>query len=283
MPFDIPTLCHIDIADLIIKQPHGGGYALKAALTALIVGFVLTASSVHAQSTPSLSLEGTGNLGPGPGACASVGCSGQFSAMLSGQLGQAVSQATLQINLQLENQFVCTCGPQALFPCPLIPCKAQTDGLANQVPLPALSANSRATPKSGTKKPNLEAQILVLQQQTQSLQQQVDALKSGGIGFPFSAGCRPATGTGTFSGTQYSVNFTGQICSDNANNLELAGTIEIVQSPLNAGLVTWAAGTLVASGSIHIPAVTSANPIPISGPMVVSIVGAVGEVPGLVP
>jgi hypothetical protein len=63
----------------------------------------------------------------------------------------------------------------------------------------------------------------------------------------------------------------------------LSGPVSIVQSPLSAGLVTWSAGTLVASGSIHIPAPLTGNPIPISGPMVVSIVGAVGEIPGLVP
>jgi hypothetical protein len=38
-------------------------------VAALLVGFILMASSVHAQSTPSLNLEGTGDLGPGPGAC----------------------------------------------------------------------------------------------------------------------------------------------------------------------------------------------------------------------
>ncbi len=63
-----------------------GGFAV------LIIGFVLTGSLVYAQSTPSLNLEGTGSLGPGPGACAPSVCSGLFSATLSGQLAQPVNQ-----------------------------------------------------------------------------------------------------------------------------------------------------------------------------------------------
>lgn len=238
-------------------------------LAALVVWFVFTAHSIHAQTTPSLNLEGTGTLGPGPGACAPAGCSGQFGAMLSGQLAQAQDQAPLQLSLQLAPPFPCVCGGPATSLCPaVIPCVAQS-----------------ATTKAAAKKPNLEAQIQALQQQTQSLQQEVDAIKSGGIGFPSPPGCRAATGAGTFSGAdaQYSADFIGQICSDNANNLELTGTIEIIQSPLVPALVTWAAGTLAASGAIHIPAIANANPIPVSAPMVVSIVGAVGQIPALVP
>jgi hypothetical protein len=233
----------------------------------LFVGLVLIASSVGAQSTPSLNLEGTGDLGPGPGACVAVGCSGLFSATLSGKLAGDVTAAALQMNLQVENRFVCTCGP-ATAACPLaIPCLAPP--------------GAAASPKTGGGHSNVQAQIAALQHQTKSLQQQMTSLVTGGL--PFPPGCFPATGNGTFSGTQYSVNFTGQLCSDNANNLVLSGPISIVQSPLSAGLVTWAAGTLVASGTIHIPAPPTGNPIPISGPMVVSIVGAVGEIPGLVP
>lgn len=248
-----------------------GGFA------ALIIGFVLTASSVHAQSTPSLNLEGTGNLGPGPAACAPVGCSGLFSATLSGQLAQPVNQAALQMNLQTGNPFPCICGAQTIYPCPaVIPCVAPS-------PLPPPGAVSPAGAKAKAKAPSLESQIQALQQQTQSLQQEIDALGSGGVIFPLLPRCRPATGSGTFSGTDYSVNFVGEFCSDSANHLVLSGTISILQSPLVAGLVTWAAGTLVASGSIHIPVATNANPIPISGPMVVSIVGTVGEIPALLP
>ena len=54
-------------------------------VAALFVGFLLMAGSVAAQSTPSLNLEGKGNLGPGPGACVAAGCSGQFTATLSGE------------------------------------------------------------------------------------------------------------------------------------------------------------------------------------------------------
>jgi hypothetical protein len=234
----------------------------------IFISLVLMAGTVRAQTTPSLNLEGTGMVGPGPGACAPAGCSNQFTATLSGQLSQAVSQAPLQMNLQLEPPFPCICGAGATSLCPaVIPCVAQANGAA----------------KSAAKKPTLQAQVLVLQQQTQSLQQQLDALTTGIVAFPIAPGCRPATGDGTFTGgTQlYSVNFSGQICSDNSSDVSLFGTIAIVQSPL-AAEVTWATGTLVASGPIHIPAAVG-NPIPISGPMVVSIVGAVGEIPALTP
>jgi hypothetical protein len=247
-------------------------------VAALVVGFILIAGSVHAQSTPSLNLEGTGDLGPGPGACAPAGCSGLFTATLSGELAQAVSAAALQMNLQVGNRFVCGCGP-SVVPCPLIPCRAPVAGPTNPIPSSGSTANPQ-TAKAGGGRPNLEAQIVALQQQTQLLQQQVNSIV---VGLPIAPGCLPATGSGTFSGTQYTVNFKGQLCSDNANNLVLSGPVSIVQSPLSAGLVTWAAGTLVASGSIHIPAPPTGNPIPISGPMVVSIVGAVGEIPALVP
>lgn len=248
-------------------------------VAALLIGFVLIASSARADSTPSLNLEGTGNLGPGPGACVAAGCSGSFSATLSGQLAEAVSSAPLQINLQVGNRFVCTCGPASVVPCPAaIPCPTPVGGSAL-----AATASPSVSAKTGGGHPNLEAQIAALQQQAQSLQQQMNALVSGGLGFPLAPGCLPATGSGTFLSTQYSVNFTGQLCSDNANHLVLSGAVSIVQSPLSAGLVTWATGTLVGSGSIHIPAPPTGNPIPISGPMVVSIVGAVGEIPALVP
>jgi hypothetical protein len=243
-------------------------------VAALVVGFILIAGSVHAQSTPSLNLEGSGDLGPGPGACAPAGCSGLFTATLSGELSQAVSAAALQMNLQVGNRFVCGCGP-SVVPCPAIPCRAAAASLTTSGP----TANPQ-TAKAGGGRPNLEAQIVALQQQTQLLQQQVNTIITG---LPIAPGCLPATGSGTFSGTQYTVNFTGQLCSDNANHLVLSGPVSIVQSPLSAGLITWATGTLVASGSIHIPAPPTGNPIPISGPMVVSIVGAVGEIPGLVP
>jgi hypothetical protein len=247
----------------------GGASLMKASrLAAIFVGFILTAGTVHAQATPSLNLEGTGMVGPGPAACAPARCSGQFSATLSGQLSQAVTQAPLQMNLNLEPPFPCICGAGASILCPaVIPCVAQASDPA----------------KAAAKKPGLQAQVLALQQQMQSLQQQLDALTTGIIAFPIAPGCRPATGDGTFvGGTQnYSVNFTGQICSDDASNVALSGTIAIVQSPLETE-VTWAAGTLVASGPVHIPAAVG-NPLPISGPMVVSIVGAVAEIPALTP
>jgi len=62
---------------------------------ALFVGFLLVASSVCAESTPSLNLEGTGDLGPGPGACVAAGCTGLFTATLSGQLAGAVERGRI--------------------------------------------------------------------------------------------------------------------------------------------------------------------------------------------
>ena len=242
---------------------------------ALFIGLALIASSARAQSTPSLNLEGTGDLGPGPGACVAAGCSGMFSATLSGKLAGDVTAAPLQMNFQVANRFVCACGSTAV-PCPAaIPCPTPASGTS------ASDASAEASSKTGGGHSNVEAQIAALQHQTQSLQQQMNAIVTGGLSLI--PGCLPATGNGTFSGTQYTVNFAGQLCSDNATNLVLSGPISIVQSPLSAGLVTWAAGTLVASGTVHIPAPPTGNPIPISGPMVVSIVGAVGEIPALVP
>lgn len=98
------------------------------------------------------------------------------------------------------------------------------------------------------------------------------------VTMPF--GCRSAAGTGTFEGTQYRVVFNGQFCSGPGSNEELNGTISIIQNA-NTAEITWATGTLAASGAIHIPA--AAGGIPISGPMVVSIVGAVGEIPQFIP
>jgi hypothetical protein len=98
------------------------------------------------------------------------------------------------------------------------------------------------------------------------------------VTMPF--GCRSAAGTGTFEGTQYRVVFNGQFCSGPGSDEELSGTISIIQNA-NTADITWATGTLAASGAIHIPA--TAGGIPISGPMVVSIVGAVGEIPQFIP
>jgi hypothetical protein len=97
---------------------------------------------------------------------------------------------------------------------------------------------------------------------------------------PATFGCRTAAGTGTFEATQYRVVFNGQFCSGPGSDEELNGTISIIQNATTAD-ITWATGTLAASGAIHIPA--AAGGIPISGPMVVSIVGAVGEIPQFLP
>ena len=135
-------------------------------VTALINCLVLIASLVHAQSTPSLNLEGTGNLGPGPGACPATGCSEAFDATLSGQLTQAVSQAALQMNLRLELAFPCICGAAASTLCPaVIPC------LAAGTAAPKVDSNAGAK----IKPPSLQAQIRALQQQTLSLQQQIES------------------------------------------------------------------------------------------------------------
>ncbi len=179
-----------------------------AVVTVLIATMLLTAGYSHAQSTPSLNLEGQGTVSTA-GMCANpVGCP-NFTATLSGQLAGPVTSGELQINFQV------------------------------------------AVPVASTKK---------------------------GLLVPF--GCRTATGTGTFEATQYRVVFNGQFCSGPGSNEELNGTISIIQNA-NTADITWATGTLAASGAIHIPA--AAGGIPISGPMVVSIVGAVGEIPQFLP
>jgi len=116
----------------------------------------------------------------------------------------------------------------------------------------------------------------------QGLQQEVLNLEEG-IGGPpaYGAGCYPASGSGTFEGSQYYVGFEGLFCSSGGAMEQLTGPIWIVAQPLSAEDETWATGTLVASGATHVTAV--GNPVGSSGPMVVSVIGAVGQIPAIVP
>jgi hypothetical protein len=96
-------------------------------------------------------------------------------------------------------------------------------------------------------------------------------------------GCYVANGTGTFLGSGYRVGFAGQFCVPDGNTVELAGPIWIVQSQatISAAVVTWATGTLVATGSLHTFAPD--NPVPVSGMMAVSVSGTTQRIPPTTP
>ena len=251
---------------------------MKLICVLLLMSCLLVAKYAFALS-PTMNLEGGGILGPSAAACVLPTCSGNFNATVSGMFGTSVSSAPLTMTIEVTRPCPC---PSTATSCPAT-CPATGA---------AASAVSSVTSKSHN--PNEEAQIRALQQQmqtlqtdVQSLQQAVSALQSGGGGgsppvSAFARGCFPAIGTGSFMGADFTVVFFGQLCASGATEMGLFGTISTIQAPLTAGLVTWATGTLSTSGSIHIPA-GGTIPFPGSGPMVVSIVGAVGQVPGLVP
>ncbi len=96
-------------------------------------------------------------------------------------------------------------------------------------------------------------------------------------------GCYVAGGTGTLVGSQYKdgVGFSGQLCVPDDNTVELAGPIWIDAKAAKPGDITRGTGTLIATGTVHIAAPNS--PIPASGLMVVSVVGAVGQIPMFAP
>ncbi len=142
-------------------------------------------------------------------------------------------------------------------------------------------AKSKKPPTLKQRVKDLEQEVQSLMTGFQNLQQEVLNLEEGVGGTPFyGAGCYPASGSGTFEGSQYDVGFEGLFCSSGGME-ELTGAIWIVAQPLSAENETWATGTLVASGALHVAAV--GNPVGGSGPMVVSVIGAVGEVPAIVP
>jgi hypothetical protein len=152
-----------------------------------------------------------------------------------------------------------------------------------------LSFQIENEPIKQTKMLKMKGQLGMLEDQIQALQQEINSLKSGSGprlvgGLP--SGCYSATGTGSFQGTQFSAGFNGKFCVTDGSQVELAGPVAIVQSPPSGSPATWAAGALVASGSLHAFAFApggNPNPIPGSGPMVVSVVGAVGQIPSVFP
>jgi len=92
---------------------------------------------------------------------------------------------------------------------------------------------------------------------------------------PFT-GCNQVTGTGGINNNAYTVNLIGQVCSPGVGYL-LSGSVQIYAQ--SAAIGTAASGTLVAFGGTNIPP----NPVPNSGPSLVSIVGASGKIPVFLP
>ncbi len=241
-----------------------------------------TPLAANAQSTPSLNLEGSGTVGFGVcpeypicAGCPPVSCPGTFNATLSGGLDGAITSQPLQMTLMVP-YFVPIPLPPQPGPSP-IPSPWPTP-----VPLNNTSARAKSSRPLSTKK-----QLQALEQDVQTIQGEIAALQQQvGSGtpplIPYEQGCVPATGSGTFAGTSYNVGFFGQLCvfANESNAETLSGTIWIVQNSSSADVV-WATGTMVASGTVHL--IEAGNPIAASAPMVVSIVGAVGQVPQFTP
>jgi hypothetical protein len=231
----------------------------------LLAVLALSATQARAQNSPTLNLEGVGGAGPAVGGltpgngCTGSLCQGTFSATLSGQLAGAIISQPLAINLQVQ------------LPAPVVTPAAPGAGS---------KAGAKVTkpPTLQQQVKQLESDVKLLKQDVQSLQQQLESFQSG-AGLPL--GCYPASGSGSFEGSHFSVGFEGVFCALGGASEELAGSIWIVAEPLSAGNETFATGTLSAAGALHIA--VAGNPIAGSGPMVVSIVGAVGQVPALVP
>ena len=89
-------------------------------------------------------------------------------------------------------------------------------------------------------------------------------------------GCHQVTGVSGLTANAYNVNLVGQLCTPGIG-YSLSGTVEIYSA--GAAIGTGAVGTLLAFGGTNIPP----DPIPNSGPSVVSIVGASGTIPLLLP
>lgn len=219
---------------------------------ALGVAVVFWASVVMAQTTPSMVLEGQGTLGP-VATCSTAErtCAGQFNVTLSGKLEQQVTSQTLHLDFAIHNEPLDSTGTLR-----------KVRGLADPLK-------------------RLEEQIQALKREIRTLRAASGAASDGDLPF----GCYRATGTGTFQGDAFTVGFEGRFCAFSSSQVELSGTVRIVEAPLSADPETWATGTLTASGALHAFSFGpgGANPIPGSGPMVVSVVGAAGEVPAIVP
>jgi len=89
-------------------------------------------------------------------------------------------------------------------------------------------------------------------------------------------GCNQVTGTGGINVNAYTVNLVGQVCAPGVGYI-LSGSIQIYAP--TAASSTAAIGTLIAFGGTNIPP----DPVPNSGPSLVSIIGASGKIPVLLP
>ena len=88
-------------------------------------------------------------------------------------------------------------------------------------------------------------------------------------------GCNQTTGTGGINGNAYIVNLVGQLCAPGVG-YTLSGTMQIYAPAASS---TAAVGTLLAFGGTNIPS----NPLPNSGPSLVSLIGVSGNIPLLLP
>ena len=89
-------------------------------------------------------------------------------------------------------------------------------------------------------------------------------------------GCNLVVGRGGINNDAYIVTLIGQLCAPGIG-YTLSGTVQIYVPA--AASSTAAVGTLLAFGGTNIPP----NPIPNSGPSLVSILGASGTIPLLIP
>ncbi len=89
-------------------------------------------------------------------------------------------------------------------------------------------------------------------------------------------GCNQVIATGGINDNAYVVNLVGQVCEPGVGYL-LSGSVQIYAQAAAAGIA--ATGTIVAFGGTNIPP----NPVPNSGPSLVSIIGVRGKIPVLIP
>jgi hypothetical protein len=89
-------------------------------------------------------------------------------------------------------------------------------------------------------------------------------------------GCNQLVGRGGINNDAYIVILIGQLCAPGIG-YTLSGTVQIYVPAVASS--TAAVGTLLAFGGTNIPP----NPIPNSGPSLVSILGASGTIPVLIP
>jgi hypothetical protein len=89
-------------------------------------------------------------------------------------------------------------------------------------------------------------------------------------------GCHQVLGSGGIDDNSFNVTFVGQLCTPSLG-YTLSGTVQIYSTSTTS--TNAAVGTLLSFGGTNIPP----NPVPSSGPRLVSIVGASGTIPLLLP